>query len=205
MSSDSRAVKGLNIAIIVLAALSLLASLFLVFGAGLLSACATDPSVVQNFKYEYYYDNTYGSNLTTDDVTGVLLGLGAVLMVYSIFVVPASILALIAGILGVRNAAKPDKLGAAFVLTILAIILNVLCFQLITFILLIISAVFISKVRKSAVAIPYAANSAAPGAYQQQAYTQPVRQASATPQQPAAPVPSTTPEQPGEQQNNNSQ
>ncbi len=205
MNSDSRAVKGLNIAIIVVAALGLLASVFLVFGAGLLSMYAADPSV-QNFDYSYYYDNTYDSSLTPDNVAGMLAGLGVLFVVCSIFVFPASILALIAGILGVRNAANPDKLGAAFVLTIIAIILNVLCFKWITFVLLIISAVFINKVRKSMVAIPYAANPAVPGAYQQQVSQSAQQQMPtqpAAPQQPAAPVPPAASEQPSEQQNNN--
>ena len=201
MNSDSRAVKGLNIAIIVLAALGLLASLSSIFGVGLMGAALSDPSIQSSMMNEFNYE--YRSEYNANDIMGMLVGLGAILMVCSILALPASILALIAGILALRNAAKPDKLGAAFVLTIIAIILNVLCFQLITFILLIISAVFINKVRKSAVAIPYAVNPAVPGAYQQQACAQPAQPVA--PQQPTASAPSATPsapEQPSQQQPN---
>lgn len=179
MNSDSRAVKGLNIAIIVLAALSLVDSIFVAFSVGVVGIAFSDPSVQSSLYdelyYDYYYGDLYDSGLTPDDMIALLIGLGSVGVVFSFLTLGTSIFTLITGIFGVRNADNADKLGSTFIMTIISIVLNVLCFSLIVLILLIISAVFINKVRKSAVSIPFAANAAAPGAYQQQIYTQPVQ------------------------------
>lgn len=179
MNSDSRAVKGLNIAIIVLAALSLVGSIFVAFSVGVVGIAFSDPSVQSSLYdelyYDYYYGDLYDSGLTPDDMIALLIGLGSVGVVFSLLTLGTSIFTLITGIFGVRNAGNADKLGSTFIMTIISIALNVLCFSLIMLILLIISAVFINKVRKSAVSIPFAANAAAPGAYQQQIYTQPVQ------------------------------
>lgn len=179
MNSDSRAVKGLNIAIIVLAALSLVGSIFVAFSVGVVGIAFSDPSVQSSLYdelyYDYYYGDLYDSGLTPDDMIALLIGLGSVGVVFSLLTLGTSIFTLITGIFGVRNAGNADKLGSTFIMTIISIVLNVLCFSLIMLILLIISAVFINKVRKSAVSIPFAANAAAPGAYQQQIYTQPVQ------------------------------
>lgn len=201
MNSDSRAVKGLNIAIIVLAALSLVGSIFVAFSVGVVGIAFSDPSVQSSLYdelyYDYYYGDLYDSGLTPDDMIALLIGLGSVGVVFSLLTLGTSIFTLITGIFGVRNAGNADKLGSTFIMTIISIVLNVLCFSLIMLILLIISAVFINKVRKSAVSIPFAANAAAPGAYQQQIYTQPVQstpnvqQSASAPTQ--APVPSSTP------------
>lgn len=179
MNSDSRAVKGLNIAIIVLAALSLVGSIFVAFSVGVVGIAFSDPSVQSSLYdelyYDYYYGDLYDSGLTPDDMIALLIGLGSVGVAFSLLTLGTSIFTLITGIFGVRNAGNADKLGSTFIMTIISIVLNVLCFSLIMLILLIISAVFINKVRKSAVSIPFAANAAVPGAYQQQIYTQPVQ------------------------------
>lgn len=179
MNSDSRAVKGLNIAIIVLAALSLVGSIFVAFSVGVVGIAFSDPSVQSSLYdelyYDYYYGDLYDSGLTPDDMIALLIGLGSVGVAFSLLTLGTSIFTLITGIFGVRNAGNADKLGSTFIMTIISIVLNVLCFSLIMLILLIISAVFINKVRKSAVSIPFAANAAAPGAYQRQIYTQPVQ------------------------------
>lgn len=179
MNSDSRAVKGLNIAIIVLAALSLVGSIFVAFSVGVVGIAFSDPSVQSSLYdelyYDYYYGDLYDSGLTPDDMIALLIGLGSVGVAFSFLTLGTSIFTLITGIFGVRNAGNADKLGSTFIMTIISIVLNVLCFSLIMLVLLIISAVFINKVRKSAVSIPFAANAAAPGTYQQQIYTQPVQ------------------------------
>ncbi len=179
MNSDSRAVKGLNIAIIVLAALSLVGSIFVAFSVGVVGIAFSDPSVQSSLYdelyYDYYYGDLYDSGLTPDDMIALLIGLGSVGVAFSFLTLGTSIFTLITGIFGVRNAGNADKLGSTFIMTIISIVLNVLCFSLIMLVLLIISAVFINKVRKSAVSIPFAANAAAPGTYQQQVYTQPVQ------------------------------
>ncbi len=197
MNSDSRAVKGLNIAIIVLAALSLVGSIFVAFSVGVVGIAFSDPSVQSSLYdelyYDYYYGDLYDSGLTPDDMIALLIGLGSAGVVFSLLTLGTSIFTLITGIFGVRNAGNADKLGSTFIMTIISIVLNVLCFSLIMLILLIISAVFINKVRKSAVSIPFAANAAAPGAYQQQIYTQPVQ---STPEvQQSAPAPTQAPTQ----------
>lgn len=199
MNSDSRAVKGLNIAIIVLAALSLVGSIFVAFSVGVVGIAFSDPSVQSSLYdelyYDYYYGDLYDSGLTPDDMIALLIGLGSVGVAFSFLTLGTSIFTLIAGIFGVRNAGNADKLGSTFIMTIISIVLNVLCFSLIMLVLLIISAVFINKVRKSAVSIPFAANAAAPGTYQQQVYTQPVQSTPEVQQSAPAPVPVPAPAQ----------
>lgn len=199
MNSDSRAVKGLNIAIIVLAALSLVGSIFVAFSVGVVGIAFSDPSVQSSLYdelyYDYYYGDLYDSGLTPDDMIALLIGLGSVGVAFSFLTLGTSIFTLITGIFGVRNAGNADKLGSTFIMTIISIVLNVLCFSLIMLVLLIISAVFINKVRKSAVSIPFAANAAAPGTYQQQVYTQPVQSTPEVQQSAPAPVPVPAPTQ----------
>ena len=199
MNSDSRAVKGLNIAIIVLAALSLVGSIFVAFSVGVVGIAFSDPSVQSSLYdelyYDYYYGDLYDSGLTPDDMIALLIGLGSVGVAFSFLTLGTSIFTLITGIFGVRNAGNADKLGSTFIMTIISIVLNVLCFSLIMLVLLIISAVFINKVRKSAVSIPFAANAAAPGTYQQQVYTQPVQSTPEAQQSAPAPVPVPAPAQ----------
>ena len=199
MNSDSRTVKGLNIAIIVLAALSLVGSIFVAFSVGVVGIAFSDPSVQSSLYdelyYDYYYGDLYDSGLTPDDMIALLIGLGSVGVAFSFLTLGTSIFTLITGIFGVRNAGNADKLGSTFIMTIISIVLNVLCFSLIMLVLLIISAVFINKVRKSAVSIPFAANAAAPGTYQQQVYTQPVQSTPEVQQSAPAPVPVPAPAQ----------
>ena len=199
MNSDSRAVKGLNIAIIVLAALSLVGSIFVAFLVGVVGIAFSDPSVQSSLYdelyFDYYYGDLYDSGLTPDDMIALLIGLGSVGVAFSFLTLGTSIFTLITGIFGVRNAGNADKLGSTFIMTIISIVLNVLCFSLIMLVLLIISAVFINKVRKSAVSIPFAANAAAPGTYQQQVYTQPVQSTPEVQQSAPAPVPVPAPTQ----------
>ena len=58
------------------------------------------------------------------------------------------LITLIAGILAVRNAEKPEKLGGAFVMSIISAVAAFLCGRIVTLVLLIVNCVQISKVRK---------------------------------------------------------
>ena len=115
MNSDSRAVKGLNIAIIVLAALSLVGSIFVAFSVGVVGIAFSDPSVQSSLYdelyYDYYYGDLYDSGLTPDDMIALLIGLGSVGVVFSLLTLGTSIFTLITGIFGVRNAGNADSLA----------------------------------------------------------------------------------------------
>ncbi len=158
MSSNSRTVKGLNIAIIVLAAIALLISLGALVSFANYNAALSDPSVQSSLynQLSQAIAKSKTKGVTSADGMAYLATVGSVGLGLSVVALISSIVALIAGILGVRNADKPNELGKVFGLTIVAIILSVFYLNIVIVILLIISAVFINKVRKSAVAIPAA-------------------------------------------------
>lgn len=82
-----------------------------------------------------------GEELAAQFFAGVLIAL--IVLATAVYVV-----SLIAAILSLRNCRKPDKLTGAFVWSIIAAVLSCLACHLITTVLLIISCVYISKVRK---------------------------------------------------------
>lgn len=82
-----------------------------------------------------------GEELAAQLFAGVLIAL--IVLATAVYVV-----SLIAAILSLRNCRKPDKLTGAFVWSIIAAVLSCLACHLITTVLLIISCVYISKVRK---------------------------------------------------------
>lgn len=81
-----------------------------------------------------------------NSIMGMVAGLGAGVIGLGLIAV---VLSLVAGILGMRNAYEPQRLGAAFVVNIIAAILSLLTGRIITLILHIIACVYISKVRNA--------------------------------------------------------
>lgn len=186
MKSNSRTVKGLNIAILIIAALGLVGSLFSIFSIGLFGAVLTDPYIQDEIAYELYYS----SDLTLSETYAMISMLGGMTVGYMVVAFAASVVSLIAGILGVKNAEASEKLKSVFVLTIVGIVLNVFALNIVLIVLMIISAVFISKTRKEDEANFYGGNeNVAIPVYGQQAQPMPV----AAPTQPA---PVTAPAQP---------
>lgn len=201
-SQDPRIVRGLSIAVIVLSSIAVvgcvLSFLALAFGGWVLN----DPSFFNSAYIEYHNDPEFmnaldSSGFTTDDAIGLtMLGLG--ILGFGVgWVCLCAILSLIAGIIGVRNYGKPEKLGSAFVWAIVGAIASLLSGRFITMILLIISAVYLNKI-KNASANPYGQAQPVygqpyPGQQPGYGYGTPVYpqqpQAPATPQSPTPPTP----------------
>ncbi len=92
--------------------------------------------------------NTFGdTSLSSGEELAAQL-FASVLIVLIVLATAVYVVSLIAAILSLRNCRKPDKLTGAFVWSIIAAVLSCLACHLITTVLLIISCVYISKVRK---------------------------------------------------------
>lgn len=92
--------------------------------------------------------NTFGdTSLSSGEELAAQL-FASVLIVLIVLATAVYVVSLIAAILSLRNCRKPDKLTGAFVWSIIAAVLSCLAYHLITTVLLIISCVYISKVRK---------------------------------------------------------
>lgn len=189
-TNHAKAIKGMSIANIVLAALGILGMLIAWAGLGVGGAA------VSNSGYDYFYTED-GFYLTTSDLSALFGMLGFLVFL----VIVCAVLILIAGILGVRGAAKPDKLRGIMIWNIVAAVVSLLSGCWVSLVLCIIVAVFANKDRAlyataPAPAAPYgyapAAEPVAPVAPQQPvppvAPQQPVQPAAAAPQQPAAPA-----------------
>ena len=154
-NQNARVVRNLCIAALILSILVILGSLISVAFLGLGAAALNDPSVTAAATYELETDGTLESyGLTGEDAVGLtafVLGLGGMYFVWAII---CSIVALVAAILGMRNYDKVDKLGGAFGWAIAGAVFSFLCGNLVIMILLIISAVYINKVRKAPM-VPY--------------------------------------------------
>lgn len=212
MNSDSKTVRGLSIAIVVLAALGILGviagfALIAIFGVAV-----NDPTVIAEIQNEFnstayssgnYFDDDYiylggmdsGSILTMLNAT---VGISAFLLVLGLLCV---VVQLIAGVIGIKSCADPTKFSKLFGWTIAGIVVSVLTCSVITLVLFIIVAVYVNKMKKLppeaftqqqmgyAGAQPYANQGAyqapQPG-YYQQPYVQPGQNpyAQGTPQQP---------------------
>ena len=201
MNSDSKTVRGLSIAIVVLAALGILGviagfALIAIFGVAV-----NDPTVIAEIQNELngtayssgnYFDDDYiylggmdsGSILAMLDAT---VGISAFLLVLGLLCV---VVQLIAGVIGIKSCADPTKFSKLFGWTIAGIVVSVLTCSVITLVLFIIVAVYVNKMKKLppeaftqqqmgyAGAQPYANQGAyqapQPG-YYQQPYVQPGR------------------------------
>ena len=186
MNSDSKTVRGLSIAIVVLAALGILGviagfALIAIFGVAV-----NDPTVIAEIQNELngtayssgnYFDDDYiylggmdsGSILAMLDAT---VGISAFLLVLGLLCV---VVQLIAGVIGIKSCADSTKFSKLFGWTIAGIVVSVLTCSVITLVLFIIVAVYVNKMKK----LPQ------PG-YYQQPYVQPGQNpyAQGTPQQP---------------------
>ena len=175
-TNHAKAIKGMSIANIVLAALGIFGMLIAWAGLGVGGAA------ISGSGYDYFYTDD-GLYFTTDDVS-VLLGMLGFLV---FLVIVCAVLILIAGILGVRGAAKPDKLRGIMIWNIVAAVVSLLSCCWVSLVLCIIVAVFANKDRAlyaaaPAPAAPYGyAPAAAPVA--PVAPQQPVQPAAAAPQQ----------------------
>ena len=195
MNPDSRVIRGVNIATIVLSALGIFGGLALVMLMGVASASLSDPSVVNALVSELQssgssssafdgaspYSSYDFSGMTQDEAMAVA-GTSIVLMVgLSLGYVVCKVVCLVAGILALRNCNNPAKLGGAFGWTIAAAIVSLLVGGMVSLVLFVISAVYINRARKSYAASGYG--------YQQPPHYQQPGQNDQAPQQPMMQAP----------------
>lgn len=179
-NSDARIVRGISIAVIVLSVISAVLFLLGAIVLGAVGAFASDPSLYGNGISAPGYDHGYYDYLSPEgaaSLMGLSLGLATAALVWALL---CSIGTLVAGILGMRNHDKVEKLGSAFGWAIAGAVLALLSGRFITMILLIVAAIYINKVRNP-VANPYAQPMYAP-----QGYGQPYQQPQGYGQQPYA-------------------
>lgn len=145
-TSHAKAIKGMSIANIVLGALGLAGTLivWMVLGAG--------GSYVANSGYDYFYTDD-GYVINTSDINMILGLIGF----FVFWVLICFVIVLVAGIIGVRGAAKPDKLKGVMVWNIVGAVASFLGAGIVSLVLCIVVAVFANKDKKAFEATPYAA------------------------------------------------
>ena len=195
-TSHARTIRGLSIAVVILSVLSILGLIFSLAFIGVGGAALGKEEVrgAASYSLSMDPDSAYTMEqlgITEDDAFGMLgflLGLGAVYVFWGII---CSIVTLIAGIIGMRNYDKTDKLGKVFGWSIAGAVMAFLYGNIITLVLLIIAAVCASKDRKASTAIPYGQPASYYSAPQPSAAPQPPygapQQPYAAPQQPQQP------------------
>ena len=195
MNPDSRVVRGVSIAAIVLSALGILGGLVVALFMGIASTSLNDPAVVnalvselQSSSSSSAFDgsspySTYDySGMTQDEAMAVASASIFIMVGLSLGYVLCKVVCLVAGIIALRSCTNPAKLGGAFGWSIAAAIVSFLVGGMISMVLFIVSAVFVSRVRKAYAAAPMGAY----GYQQYQQYQQPqqYQQGQQSPQQP---------------------
>ena len=152
--SNARTLRGVSIAVIVLSVLAIATFLIGTFAVGVFGAVASDPHLYSDgISIEGYNHGQYDS-LSPEGVAslvGLSIGIGMAFLVWGMLCAAVS---LIAGILGLRNNSKPEKLGAVFGWSIAGAVVAFLSGRIITTILLVVAAVYANKLRNPAPA-PY--------------------------------------------------
>lgn len=185
-NNHASAIKGVNIAVIVFAAIAILACFvgFALAGIG--------GSAINQYGYHLFDEaltshhelerELAASGITvTGDITGTdvvnSLNFALALGMFGIgWELISAVVTLVAGIMGVRGASRREKLGGVLVWSIVGAVVALLGGRIITCILLIISAV-LAGMDKRAYAIPYGQPTAQPyGQPAAQPYGQPTAQ-----------------------------
>lgn len=198
MNPDSRVVRGVSIAAIVLSALGILGGLVVALFMGIASTSLNDPAVVnalvselQSSSSSSAFDgssaySTYDySGMTQDEAMAVASASIFIMVGLSLGYVLCKVVCLVAGIIALRSCTNPVKLGGAFGWSIAAAIVSFLVGGMISMVLFIVSAVFVSRVRKAYAAAPMGAYGyQQPQQYQQYQQPQQYQQGQQAPQQP---------------------
>lgn len=150
-TSHAKAIKGMSIANIVLGALGILGTLIIWMGLG------AGGAAVANSGYDYFYTDD-GYIIQTSDINA-LLGMVGFFMFW-VFICLA--LVMVAGIMGVRGANKPEKLKGVMVWNIVGAIASFLGAGIVSLVLCIVVAVFANKDKQAFAAAPYAVSDPAP-------------------------------------------
>lgn len=202
MNPDSRVVRGVSIAAIVLSALGILGGLVIALFMGIASTSLNDPAVVNALISEFESSSTSSafdgsspyssydySGMTQDDAMAVATASIFIMVGLSLGYVLCKVVCLVAGIIALRNCNNPAKLGGAFGWSIAAAIVSFLVGGMISMVLFIVSAVFISRVRRSYAAAPMGAYGyQQPQQYQQYQQPQQYQQGLQVPPQPQQPT-----------------
>lgn len=193
-NSDARMVRGLSIAVLVLSILAILGSLLALAVVGIGGVAVTDPSVIAEMERSGAVSGKLnGHSLSGAEAAGLaVLSLG-VIAIGTGWLLICAVVSMVAGILGMRNYDKPEKLGAAFGWTIAAAVLAFLSGRIVTTVLLVVCAVYINKLRNPQVN-PYGQPQpvyAQP--YPQQPYQQPMPAPQPAPVAPQPPMPAQPP------------
>lgn len=198
MNPDSRVVRGVSIAAIVLSALGILGGLVVALFMGIASTSLNDPAVVnalvselQSSSSSSAFDgssaySTYDySGMTQDEAMAVASASIFIMVGLSLGYVLCKVVCLVAGIIALRSCTNPAKLGGTFGWSIAAAIVSFLVGGMISMVLFIVSAVFVSRVRKAYAAAPMGAYGyQQPQQYQQYQQPQQYQQGQQAPQQP---------------------
>ena len=217
MNPDSRVVRGVSIAAIVLSALGILGGLVIALFMGIASTSLNDPAVVNALISELESSSTSSafdgsssyssydySGMNQDEAMAVASASIFLMVGLSLGYVLCKVVCLVAGIIALRNCNNPAKLGSAFGWSIAAAIVSFLVGGMIS--------MFVSRVRRAYAAAPMGAYGyQQPQQYQQgfQVPQQPVNQQvppqpqqpmqgqdPAAPQAPAAQQPAAAPQAP---------
>ena len=155
-TSRAKYIKGLSIAVIVLAALGILGAFASFALTGVTTALIGDyaPSAFDE-AYDYGYTNgldyQYGMDgQETADLMATMVAMTGTAI--SIWVLLCHVVMLVAGIIGLRFGSKPSKLKMVFGWSIAGAIASLLSCSFVSMVLLIIMAVFAYKDRAEAVA-----------------------------------------------------
>lgn len=214
MNPDSRVVRGVSIAAIVLSALGILGGLVVALFMGIASTSLNDPAVVNALISELESSSTSSafdgsssyssydySGMTQDEAMAVASASIFLMVGLSLGYVLCKVVCLVAGIIALRNCNNPAKLGGAFGWSIAAAIVSFLVGGMISTVLFIVSAVFVSRVRRAYAAAPMGAYGyQQPQQYQQYQQPQQRQQGLQVPQQPTNQQAPPQPQQPAQGQ-----
>lgn len=214
MNPDSRVVRGVSIAAIVLSALGILGGLVVALFMGIASTSLNDPAVVNALISELESSSTSSaldgsssyssydySGMTQDEAMAVASASIFLMVGLSLGYVLCKAVCLVAGIIALRNCNNPAKLGGAFGWSIAAAIVSFLVGGMISTVLFIVSAVFVSRVRRAYAAAPMGAYGyQQPQQYQQYQQPQQHQQGLQVPQQPTNQQVPPQPQQPAQGQ-----
>ena len=159
-SNHASALRGLSIAVVIIAGLSILACIIgaVFLGVGGSYVANMTPDMWEYYLYDGdYYDYSYGYDYYGFDgsdmaaVMALLIGFGGVALFWELAL---SVVGLIAGILGLRNYNNPSKLNLVFGWSLAGAIASFLCGSLVAAVLLVIMCVFAHKDKQLAGAQP---------------------------------------------------
>lgn len=150
-TSHAKAIRGLGIATVVVAAICIVLMVLVAAGLAFGTAAINDPSLSDSVSFGAVSGSIELDSFSFTDnpvfFLSVLMGAGVVLVVA---LVVCHIVALVAGVKAIRNSADTAKLGSVFGWSIAGAVTSLIGSNFVTMVLLIIVAVFAYMDRKAA-------------------------------------------------------